>query len=68
MAESGEKRTGSWIPPPGRVSGVGVVVLGISVGYLGWAGWRGVRFFAALPGPVILFFAGLWYALWSFAW
>ena len=35
---------------------------------LGWAGWRGVRFFAALPGPVILFVAGLWYALWSFAW
>ena len=28
----GEKRAGSWIPPPGRVSGVGVEVLGISVG------------------------------------
>ena len=23
VAESGEKRAGSWIPPPGRVSGVG---------------------------------------------
>ena len=33
---------------------------------LGWAGWRGVRFFAALPGPMILFFAGLWYAVWHF--
>ena len=33
---------------------------------LGWAGWRGVRFFAGLPGPVILFFAGLWYAVWHF--
>ena len=31
-----------------------------------WAGWRGVRFFAGLPGPVILFFAGLWYAVWHF--
>ena len=25
VAESGEKRAGSWIPPPGRVSGVGVL-------------------------------------------
>ena len=32
VAESGENREGRWIPPPGRVSGVGVVVLGISVG------------------------------------
>ena len=27
-------RAGRWIPPPGRVSGVGVEVLGISVGQL----------------------------------
>ena len=33
---------------------------------LGWAGWRGVRFFAGLPGPVIFIFAGLWYAVWHF--
>ena len=33
---------------------------------LGWAGWRGVRFFAGLPGPVILFIAGLWVAVWHF--
>ena len=33
---------------------------------LGWAGWRTVRFFAGLPAPVILFFAGLWYAVWHF--
>ena len=26
---------------------------------LGWAGWRGVRFFAGLPAPVIFIFAGL---------
>ena len=31
-----------------------------------WAGWRAVRFFAGLPAPVILFFAGLWYAVWHF--
>ena len=31
-----------------------------------WAGWRGVRFIAGLPVPVILFFAGLWYAVWHF--
>ena len=37
-----------------------------SLVFLGWAGWRGVRFFAGLPGPVILFFAGLWYAVWHF--
>ena len=28
----GRRGQGSWIPPPGGVSGVGVVVLGISVG------------------------------------
>ena len=33
---------------------------------LGWAGWRTVRFFAGLPGPVIFIFAGLWYAVWHF--
>ena len=33
---------------------------------LGWAGWRTVRFIAGLPAPVILFFAGLWYAVWHF--
>ena len=33
---------------------------------LGWAGWRGVRFFAGLPAPVIFIFAGLWYAVWHF--
>ena len=32
----------------------------------GWAGWRTVRFVAGLPAPVILFFAGLWYAVWHF--
>ena len=31
-----------------------------------WAGWRAVRFIADLPVPVILFFAGLWYAVWHF--
>ena len=31
-----------------------------------WAGWRTVRFFAGLPGPMILFIAGLWYAVWHF--
>ena len=31
-----------------------------------WAGWRAVRFFAGLPAPVILFFAGLGYAVWHF--
>ena len=33
---------------------------------LGWAGWRGVRFFAGLPAPVIFIFAGLWVAVWHF--
>ena len=33
---------------------------------LGWAGWRTVRFFAGLPGPVVFIFAGLWYAVWHF--
>ncbi len=28
--------------------------------------WRGLRFFAGLPAPVILVFAGLWYAVWHF--
>ena len=31
-----------------------------------WAAWRTVRFIAGLPAPVILFFAGLWYAVWHF--
>ena len=39
---------------------------GFGRGGLGRSGWRGVRFFAGLPGPVILFFAGLWYAVWHF--
>ena len=33
---------------------------------LGWAAWCAVRFVAGLPVPVILFFAGLWYAVWRF--
>ena len=47
---------------------------------LGWAGWRvfqglmllvwavfrGGKFVAGLPAPVLFFFAGLWYAVWSF--
>ena len=44
---------------------------------LGWSGFQGVvllaltvarvlRFFAGLPGPVILVFAGLWVAVWHF--
>ena len=33
---------------------------------LGWAVLRGGRFVAGLPGPVLFFFAGLWYAVWSF--
>ena len=33
---------------------------------LGWAGFRAGRFVAALPALVIFFFAGLWYAVWSF--
>ena len=33
---------------------------------LGWAGWRTVRFIAALPAPVLLIFAGLGYAVWHF--
>ena len=33
---------------------------------LGWAVLRGGRFVAGLPAPVLFFFAGLWYAVWSF--
>ena len=47
---------------------------------LGWAGWRvfqglmllvwavfrGGKFVAGLPAPVLFFFVGLWYAVWSF--
>ena len=28
--------------------------------------WRGLRFFAALPPPLLFVFAGLWYAVWNF--
>ena len=31
-----------------------------------WAGWPAVRFFAGLPAPVLLIFAGLGYAVWHF--
>ena len=33
---------------------------------LGWAVLRAGQFVAALPAPVIFFFAGLWYAVWHF--
>ena len=33
---------------------------------LGWAVFRAGQFVAALPAPVIFFFAGLWYAVWHF--
>ena len=33
---------------------------------LGWIGWRGLRFFAGLPAPALLIFAGLSYAVWHF--
>ena len=33
---------------------------------LGWAVLRGGRFVAGLPALVLFFFAGLWYAVWSF--
>ena len=33
---------------------------------LGWAVLRAGRFVAGLPAPVLFFFAGLWYAVWSF--
>ena len=33
---------------------------------LGWAGWRAAQFVVALPALVLFFFAGLWYAVWSF--
>ena len=33
---------------------------------LGWAVLRAGRFVAGLPVPVLFFFAGLWYAVWSF--
>ena len=33
---------------------------------LGWAVFRAGQFVAGLPAPVIFFFAGLWYAVWSF--
>ena len=33
---------------------------------LGWAVFRAGRFVAGLPAPVLFFFAGLWYAVWSF--
>ena len=33
---------------------------------LGWAVFRAGRFVAGLPAPAIFFFAGLWYAVWSF--
>ena len=32
--QSGEKRAGNWIPPPGRVTVAKVLVSGISVGLL----------------------------------
>ena len=33
---------------------------------LGWAVFRAAQFVVGLPAPVIFFFAGLWYAVWSF--
>ena len=33
---------------------------------LGWAGFRAAQFVVALPALVLFFFAGLWYAVWSF--
>ena len=33
---------------------------------LGWAVLRGGKFVAGLPAPALFFFAGLWYAVWSF--
>ena len=33
---------------------------------LGWAVFRGVQFVVGLPPLLLFFFAGLWYAVWSF--
>ena len=33
---------------------------------LGWAVFRAGQFVVALPAPVLFFFGGLWYAVWSF--
>ena len=51
---------------PIRVLAVAGWLVFQSLVLLVWAGWRVVRFIASLPGPVILFFAGLWYAVWHF--
>ena len=51
---------------PIRVLAVAGWLVFQSLVLLVWAGWRTVRFIASLPGPVILFFAGLWYAVWHF--
>ena len=51
---------------PIRVLAVAGWLVFQSLVLLGWAGWSGVRFIAGLPVPVILFFAGLWYAIWHF--
>ena len=51
---------------PIRVLAVAGWLVFQSLVLLVWAGWRTVRFFAGLPGPVIFIFAGLWYAVWHF--
>ena len=50
------------------IRGVAVAGWGLVQGFmlLGWAVFRATQFVVALPAPVLFFFAGLWYAVWSF--
>ena len=58
---------------PGWLVVQGFVLLGLpgwrvfqALMLLGWTVFRVVQFVLALPAPVLFFFAGLWYAVWSF--